>query len=56
MQNIHGKISEVSTIFSNTHCVKSVHNRSYSDPYFPVYGLNMDQNNCECGRFLRSDF
>ena len=56
MQNIHGKISKVSTIFSNTYCVKSVHNRSYFGPHFPVYGLNMDQNNCEYEHFLRSDF
>ena len=27
----------------NTHCVKSVHIRSYSGPYFPAFGLNMER-------------
>ena len=36
------------------HCVKSVRIRSYSGPYFPAFGLNTDQNNCEHGHFLRS--
>ena len=39
-------------------CVKSVHIRSYSGPYFPAFGLrmreNIDQNNSEYGHFLRS--
>ena len=25
------------------HCVKSVRIRSYSDPYFPTFGLNTDR-------------
>ena len=33
------------------HCVKSVHIRSYSGPYFPVFGLFTDQNNSEYGQF-----
>ena len=37
------------------HCGKSVRIRSYSGPYFPAFGLNMDQNNSEYGHFLRSD-
>ena len=43
------------------HCVKSVHVWSYSGPYFPAFGLNIevmrentDQNNSEYGHFLRS--
>ena len=34
------------------HCVKSVRIRGYSGPYFPAFGLNMDQNNSEYGHFL----
>ena len=30
--------------FPDGHCVKSVHIRSYSGPYFSVFGLNTDQN------------
>ena len=26
------------------HCVKSVCIRSYSDPHFPVFGLNMERS------------
>ena len=33
------------------HCVKSFRNRSYSGPYFPAFGLNTEQNNCEYGQF-----
>ena len=40
------------------HCVKSVHIRRYSVPYFPAFGMNMDgyrvpmdQNNFEYGHF-----
>ena len=49
-------------------CVESVRIRSYSDPYFPVFGLNTerygvfsqmrekkDQNNSEYGHISRSD-
>ena len=27
----------------NNHCVKSVRIRSYSGPYFPAFGLNMER-------------
>ena len=48
-----------------SHCAKSVRIRSYSGPHFPAFWLNterdevqmrenVDQNNCECGHFLRS--
>ena len=49
------------------HCVKSVRIWRYSGLYFPVFGLNSispysvrmlkntDQNNSECGGFLRRD-
>ena len=45
------------------HCMKSVHIRSYSSPYFPTRRLdtysvalreNTDQNNSDYGHFLRS--
>ena len=36
------------------HCVKSVRIRSYSGPYFSVFGLNTDQYNSEYEHFLRS--
>ena len=36
------------------HCVESVRIRSYSDLYFPEFGLNTDQNNSKYGHFLRS--
>ena len=26
-----------------SHCVKSVHIRSYSSPYFPAFGLNTER-------------
>ena len=45
---------------SALHCVKSVHIRSYSGPYFPTFGLtvrmreNAGQNNSEYGHFLSS--
>ena len=29
--------------YNFNHCVKSVHIRSYSGPYFPAFGLNMDR-------------
>ena len=37
------------------HCVKSVRIQYYYGPYFPVFGLNTDQNNSEYGHFSRSD-
>ena len=37
---------------ADPHCVKSVHIRSYSGPYFPAFGLNTDQNTSEHGHFL----
>ena len=30
-------------IVDNLHCVKSVHFRSYSGPYFPAFGLNTER-------------
>ena len=30
--------------FNSQHCVKSVHIRSFSGPYFPAFGLNTDKN------------
>ena len=41
--------------YKNIHCVKIVRIRSYSVLYFPTFGLNTDQNNCEYGHFFRSD-
>ena len=35
------------------HCEKSVRIWSYSGPYFPAFGLNMDQDNAEYEHFLR---
>ena len=41
------------------HCVKSVRIRSYSSPYFPVFGLNTERylvslrTQSECGKILR---
>ena len=35
---------------NTVHCVKTVRIRSYSGPYFQVFGLN----NSEYGHFLRS--
>ena len=37
------------------HCVKSVRIRSYSAAYSVRMRVNTDQNNSECGHFLRSD-
>ena len=34
--------------------MKNVCIQSYSGPYFPVFGLNTDQNNSEYGHFLHS--
>ena len=36
------------------HCLKSVRIRSFSGPYFSVFGLKMDQKNSEYGYFLSS--
>ena len=36
-------------------CVKSVHNRRFSGPYFPAFGLNTNQKISEYGHFSRSD-
>ena len=33
------------------HCVKSARIWSYSGPYLPAFGLNMDQTNSEYGTF-----
>ena len=37
------------------HCAKSVRIRSYCGLYFPVFGLNTDQNNSKYGPFSRSE-
>ena len=44
------------TCYHNLHCVKSVHIRSYSGPYFPAFGLNTERYGVslciqsECGK------
>ena len=44
------------SIPNNLHCVKSVHIRSYSGPYFPAFGLNAKRYSVciriqiECGK------
>ena len=38
------------------HCVKSVRIQSFSGPYFPAFGLNMDQKNSEYRNILRSEY
>ena len=58
MSRVKKQLSEKSLFrvsYINSHCVKSVRTRSYSSPYFPAFGLNTDQNNSECGQFLRSE-
>ena len=37
------------------HCVKSVHIRSFSGPYFSAFGLSVRQKNSEYGHILHSD-
>ena len=37
------------------HCIKSDRIRSYSGPYFPALGLNVDQNNSEYEHFPLSE-
>ena len=39
---------------SMSHGVKTVRIWSYSGPYFPGFGQNMDHNNPEYAHFLRS--
>ena len=34
-----------------SHCVNFVRTRSFSGPYFPAFGLNIDQKNSEYGHF-----
>ena len=34
--------------------MKSDHIRNYFGPYFPTFGLNIDQNSSEYGHFIRS--
>ena len=41
-------------IRTRCYCLKSVRIRCYSGPYFPVFGLNTDQNNSKYGHFLRN--
>ena len=50
------KCNNINHIFPNYHCVKRVRIRSYSGPYFPVFGLNTDQNNPKYEYFLCSVF
>ena len=35
--------SLICRVFIEAHCVKSVRIRSYSDPYFPTFGLNTER-------------
>ena len=37
------------------HTVRSVSNWSFSGPYFPAFGLDMDKKNSEYGHFSRSE-
>ena len=39
--------------FMESHCVKSVLIRSFSDLFFPVFGLTTDQKTFEYGHFSR---
>ena len=44
-------------VFQNRHCVKSVRIRSFSSPYFPLFGLNAGKcipENSEYGHFSRN--
>ena len=43
-----------SLLIRKQHYVKSVRIRSYSGPYFPIFGLNTDQNNSEYEHFSLS--
>ena len=36
------RISRYELQLADSHCVKSVHIRSYSGPYFPAFGLNTE--------------
>ena len=38
-----------------SHCVKSVSIWSFSNPYFPAFGLNANRKNSKYGPFLRSE-
>ena len=40
----------IETTTHNLHCVKSVRIRSYSDPQFPIFGLNTERYFSECGK------
>ena len=41
--------------YKETHCIKSIRIRSYSDPYSVQIQEDADQNNSEYGHFSRSD-
>ena len=43
-------VSLVSPLPENDHCVKSVRIRSFSGPYFPVFGLNTQLIRSKCGK------
>ena len=49
--NITNVLNEIKTKKYITHCMKSVHIRSFSGLYFLKFGLNMDQKNSEYGHF-----
>ena len=51
---VHKKLNDQLSL-SQIQCVKSVHIRIFSGPYFPVFGLNADQKNSEHGNFSLSD-
>ena len=36
------------------HCERSVRIKNFSGPYFPIFGLNVNQKNSEYGDFLLS--
>ena len=55
----YGLIAKVCLVVKpseNVHCVKSACIRCFYGPYFPPFGLNMDQKNSRYGHFSRSDF
>ena len=36
-------LSSIVVVLSENHCMKSVRIRSYSGPYFPVFGMNTER-------------
>ena len=43
---LNRNLFEICCLYWGLHCVKNVHVRSYSGPYFPVFGLNI-QSECK---------